>query len=76
MIANDYQLELAKAELSKWRSSLADLEAILPTLPHSIATQVKAHRSPTIRQRIQELEAEIQQYARAQRGVVATAAHI
>jgi hypothetical protein len=69
MIANDYQLELAKAELSKWRSSLADLEAILPTLPHSIATQVKAHRSPTIRQRIQELEAEIQQYAKTQRNV-------
>jgi len=69
MIANDYQLELAKAEMSKWRSSLADLEAILPTLPHSIATQVKAHRAPTIRQRIQELEAEIQQYARTQRNV-------
>jgi hypothetical protein len=73
MIANDYQLESAKAELSKWRNSLADLEAILPTLPHSIATQVKANRSETIHQRIQELKAEIQQYARAQRNATMSA---
>lgn len=76
MIANEYQLESAKAELSKWRSSLADLEAILPTLPHSIATQVKAHRSPTIRQRIQELEAAIQQYLRTQQRAAVTTPHI
>ena len=42
MIANDYQLELTKAELAKLRDSLVELETILATLPHSIAAQVKA----------------------------------
>lgn len=63
MIANDYQLELTKAELAKLRDSLVELEKILATLPHSIAAQVKAHRPSTIGQRIRELEAEIQQYS-------------
>jgi len=76
MIANDYQFELAKAELAKCRDSLVDLERILATLPHSIAAQVKAHRPSTIIQRIRELEAEIRQYASAQRSVVMTAPHM
>jgi len=76
MIANDYQLELTKAELAKLRDSLAELERILATLPHSIAAQVKAHRPSTIGQRIRELEAEIQQYSTTQRSVVMTAPHI
>jgi len=73
MIANDYQLELAQAELAKCRGSLVELEAILATLPHSIAAQVKAHRPSTIGQRIRELEAEIHRYATTQRSVVMTA---
>lgn len=76
MIANEYQLESAKAELAKWRVSLTELDAILAALPHSIAAQVKAHRPSTIRQRIQELETEIQQYARTQRNVVLTAPRV
>jgi hypothetical protein len=76
MIANDYQLELAKAELAKLRDSLVELETILATLPHSIAAQVKAHRPSTIGQRIRELEAEIRQYSTAQRSVVTAAPHI
>ena len=76
MIANDYQLELTKAELAKLRDSLAELERILATLPHSIAAQVKAHRPSTIGQRIRELEAEIQQYSTTQRSLVMTAPHI
>jgi chromosome segregation ATPase len=75
MIANDYQLESAKAELAKLQGSLTDLEAILATLPQSIAAQVKAYRPSTIRQRIRELEAQIQQYARTQRDVVVTVSH-
>ena len=76
MIANDYQLELTKAELAKLRDSLVELETILATLPHSIAAQVKAHRPSTIGQRIRELEAEIQQYSTTQRSVVMTAPQI
>ena len=76
MIANDYQLELTKAELAKLRDSLVELETILATLPHSIAAQVKAHRPSTISQRIRELEAEIRQYASAQRSVAMTAPHM
>jgi uncharacterized membrane protein len=76
MIANDYQLALAKAELAKCRSSLADLDAILATLPLSIAAQVKAQRPSTIRRRIQELEAEIQQYAATQRSAVMIVSHL
>lgn len=73
MITNDYHLELAKLELERSRRSLADLEAILATLPHSIAAQVKAHRPSTLRQRIRELEAEIRQYAGTQRRTAMTA---
>ena len=76
MVANDYQFELAKAELAKCRDSLVDLERILATLPHSIAAQVKAHRPSTIGQRIRELEAEVQQYSTTQRSVVMTAPQI
>jgi len=76
MIANDYQFELAKAELAKCRDSLVDLERILATLPHSIAAQVKAHRPSTIGRRIRDLEAEIRQYASAQRSVVMNAPRI
>jgi BMFP domain-containing protein YqiC len=75
MIANDYQLESARAELAKLQGSLTDLEAILAMLPQSIAAQVKAHRPSTIRQRIRELEAEIQQYATTQRNVIVTVPH-
>jgi hypothetical protein len=75
MIANDYQLESAKAELAKLQGSLTDLEAILAMLPQSIAAQVKAHRPSTIRQRIRELEVEIQQYAKTQRNVIVTVPH-
>jgi hypothetical protein len=75
MIANDYQLESAKAELAKLQDSLTDLEAILTTLPQSIAVQVKAHRPSTIRQRIRELEVEIQQYAKTQRTPMVAAPH-
>jgi hypothetical protein len=75
MIANDYQLESAKAELAKWQGDLNELEAMLATLPQSIAAQVKAHRPSTIRRRIRELEEEIQQYARTQRSVVIIARH-
>jgi len=75
MIANDYQLESAKAELAKLQDSLTDLEAILTTLPQSIAAQVKAHRPSTIRQRIRELEVEIQQYAKTQRTPMVAAPH-
>lgn len=76
MIANDYHLELAKAELERSRRILADLETILATLPHSIAAQVKTHRPPAIVRRIQELEAEIQQYARTQRSVLLAAPRV
>ncbi len=76
MIANDYQLELTKAELAKLRDSLAELETILATLPHSISAQVKAKRPSAIGQRIRELEAEIQQYATTQRSAVLAAPHI
>jgi uncharacterized membrane protein len=76
MIANDYQLELTKAELAKLRDSLADLERILATLPHSIAAQARAHRPATLCQRIRELEAELQQYATTQPSVVTTAPRI
>jgi BMFP domain-containing protein YqiC len=75
MIANDYQLESARAELAKLQGSLTDLEAILAMLPQSIAAQVKAHRPSTIRQRIRELEAEIQQYAKTQRNVIVIVPH-
>jgi hypothetical protein len=75
MIANDYQLESARAELAKLQDSLTELEAILAMLPQSIAAQVKAHRPSTIRQRIRELEAEIQQYATTQRNVSVTVPH-
>jgi protoporphyrinogen oxidase len=75
MIANDYQLESAKAELAKLQDSLTDLEAILTMLPQSIAAQVKAHRPSTIRQRIRELQVEIQQYAKTQPNVIVTVPH-
>lgn len=75
MIANDYQLESAKAELAKWQRSLRDLEAMLATLPQSIAAQVKAHRPSTIRRRIRELEEAIQQYAKTQRTLMVTTPH-
>ncbi len=75
MIANDYQLEFAKAELAKLRDSLADLENVLATLPQSIAAQVKAHRPATIRRRILELEEEIRQYAKTQHTLMVTTPH-
>jgi hypothetical protein len=76
MISNDYQLEKAKAELAKWRDRLVELEALLATLPGTIATQVSLHRPATIRQRIWELEKEIQQYETAQRSAVLTAPYV
>jgi len=76
VIANDYHLDLAKAELEKSRRILADLETILAALPHSIAVQVKAQRQSAVVRRIQELEAEIQQYARAQRSVLLAAPRV
>jgi hypothetical protein len=76
MISNDYQLEKAKAELATWRARLVELEALLATLPDTIATQVSLHRPATIRQRIRELEKGIQQYETAQRSVLMTAPYV
>ncbi len=76
MIANDYQLEAAKAELAKSRQDLVDLDAILSMLPKSIAAQVSAHRPSAIRQRIRELEAEIQRYMTTPRGAVLAVPHV
>jgi len=76
MIANDYQLELATAELAKWQNTVGELEALLPTLPRTIAAQLSPHRLATLRQRIRALEAEIQQYRTAQRRVVEPAPSI
>jgi hypothetical protein len=76
MISNDYHLELANADLAKWREHLAELEALLATLPRTIAAQVSPHRPATIRQRIRELEAEIQQYGTTKRGMAMTATRI
>jgi len=44
MIANEYQLESAKAELLKWRSSLADLESHSPYAPPQHRDTGEAHR--------------------------------
>ena len=76
MISNDYHLQLAKAELVKWRDSLVELEAMLTTLPRTISAQVSTHRPATLRQRIRELEAEIQQYGTAKRSAVMTSPHV
>jgi hypothetical protein len=70
MISNDYQLELATSELVKWRDTVGELEALLPTLPRSIAAQLSPHRLATLHQRIRTLETEIQQYKTAQRHVM------
>lgn len=69
MIANDYHLELARAELAKWRGSLVEIEAVLARLPGSIAAQVKACRPAEIRRRIVQLEAEIREYGTARQSI-------
>lgn len=74
MISNDYHLELVKAEVAKLREQLAELEALLAKLPRAIAAQVNPHRPATIRERIRELEAEIQQYRTTKRAMAMTAA--
>ena len=70
MITNDYHLEIAKAELAKWRHMLVELDAVLAGLPRFISAQVGAHRPATLRQRILELETEIQQYGMAKPSAV------
>ena len=74
MISNDYHLELVKAEVAKLREQLAELEALLAKLPRAIAAQVNPHRPATIRERIRELEAEIQQYRKTKHAMAMTAA--